>query len=1806
MSFINKFATDFTSKVVKKSVKIARDKLPESISCKDLGTKPCTKINYYKTLKNIHQKNYTKANQCCEDKKYELVKKYFNSTKNKLEDLLECLKEIYSFEKDKKKNPAFKLYLCGSSSKGDDNSKSFIEDYFPRDNSVGSSNFKRQHVFEAICKLILAFNYDNGYYGKKKEFYESLEKYSLTKKNKQDITKILNTEINAGNSAGVVDIFFSQTPDTSTDLESPWSCEQTTDPQVKSTTDREFILIQNKYYTNEFADVEKYDYSKILRKAKKLNSTEFDNFRIVLMVNNSKVLSEKINYEDESLQILENDKLEEWFNNFLIDLNKFSIEEFKNPHIKRTNNTIQPRFHQELFIETTSEYLSKEAEKKRKKFIWGAVPRSGKSYMIAGMISKRARTNFNDIILILGAKTETQKQFTELFEGKNFLDFQNYGVIYDGQKKSTKEKNIYIFSQEKFKANNKNSLTKEEKQELKQILEEKKKFKTVDSMKLKRLKELEIKKNTIEYELTDKTKAEFSKLFKTGNRVDIYFDEIHSGGSTEKSREILKSFENEEMSIDLFVMVTATFAKPNIAYEEFMGSETPIIIEWTYEDQQLMKNIHLNDVNIDIIKYNRNKNVKGNEDVIDNTEYDVINRLFTEYNYKYGDNFKQILAKQYEHHPELVLINPETLNSNIFNFTDKDLTDHFFKLKCSAINYKNSNQPNLLKYDEIFQNKNHLDELIDLIGKYNRNSDGTLSLNENCLYSILKNEFQFDIINSEIPRSQLWFLPTQNLYNDGKEYNTDEECQPQYDEGVSKKLLKTNYQSTIDEFKSPTTKEPKPHIEPLTRGVALALMNNELFEKHFNVLIIHTNGELYKLSGLNKNINVECVCFEEKKKRGGKKDSIIEKIQDFEKRSKISKKGLIILTGSILRLGVSLPCVDIALNFDNLASVDLNYQTMFRVLTESASRNKKFGYYVDFNKERTIKFVYEYNQIYSNILKKSKTIEDIGDAQQNILQLFNFNGITFGKQKIKEKLRLYSKMVEELKLDVESLRTQYKHKMNDIIGKLILKISNPSDLYKLNKLLQIKFKKQPNKIIKLVEDGPKKKKSRKTKPKTENSTTDESESESESEEPKHDDYEVSQLEIQRNMEAFLPGIVFLLAYFSEEYKCTELESCLNNAIEDIDNFDDKLCECTNKKNFYLACYFNKFKTENYTNKEFKDLLISLKGILFDSEMYVSIRNALIIFYDNIRSSFTMKQSGGASSVSEKPKYLPLIFKIYQKDRSVNKDNFNKWIEETIYNFLPIREEAKDKHGEVFTPRELIDEMMNKLNEIDSSVFRNKTLKWLDPANGVGNFPLIVYGMLMKSLKSSIPNDYERSQHILTDMLYMVELQEDNYQISRKLFGKEANIFCDSFLAPDNKSINPDIAKKFKVEKYDIIMGNPPFQKAVDGIRKGGYGGRTLWDKFIELSFAIMNKNGYLGFINPSNWRGTGGNSESSRALIFSKQLKFLHVYGESDGKKYFNAGTRFDLYIVKNIDYKNNINIIDELGESYSIDLKEFPFIPNYEFKNIKKILTTQENGMKIIYSRSDYGTDKKNLKDKKIGSYIYPVVHTITQDKITYWYTNDTSKGHFGVPKVLLNFNRHQYNHSEQNDYEGKYGMSQITFGIPISSKKEGELILNAVNTPEFKEIIKATKWGAFVTEWRMFTYFKKDFWKEFVNEDGSVKGESSATTENTTKPKPKKTAKVSVNSSTNKPASKKKTVVYKETENQTLGSPFKHSDGSKEEFGDEEEKKRLCTESDKCSGLTSNKTKKKPVKFKMRQGKSVKPTPGAFTFKKMVVGEK
>jgi hypothetical protein len=279
-------------------------------------------------------------------------------------------------------------------------------------------------------------------------------------------------------------------------------------------------------------------------------------------------------------------------------------------------------------------------------------------------------------------------------------------------------------------------------------------------------------------------------------------------------------------------------------------------------------------------------------------------------------------------------------------------------------------------------------------------------------------------------------------------------------------------------------------------------------------------------------------------------------------------------------------------------------------------------------------------------------------------------------------------------------------------------------------------------------------------------------------------------------------------------------------------------------------------------------------------------------------------------------------------------------------------------------------------------------------------------------------------------------------------------------------------------KFDIIIGNPPWNKPKLGLQTGSYGCRTLWDKFIIKSLDSLKSNGYLGFINPAGWRGLG-QLNHLWDIMKHKQIVYLHILGSKDGATYFNVGSRFDLYVLQNTDNTQPTEIIDEIGETHHFRLNDMPFLPNYAYEEIGRILTTNEEGVDVIYDTAYHATKhNKNTNKTKTDDFKYPVVHSITRKGIGCWYSNTNDKGHFGIPKVILNFNGIQYSFRFQNDYEGRFGMSQLSFGLPISSKEEGDLILKAIQTPTFKKIIAGTKWATFQTDYRMFRYFKKDWY--------------------------------------------------------------------------------------------------------------------------------
>jgi len=79
------------------------------------------------------------------------------------------------------------------------------------------------------------------------------------------------------------------------------------------------------------------------------------------------------------------------------------------------------------------------------------------------------------------------------------------------------------------------------------------------------------------------------------------------------------------------------------------------------------------------------------------------------------------------------------------------------------------------------------------------------------------------------------------------------------------------------------------------------------------------------------------------------------------------------------------------------------------------------------------------------------------------------------------------------------------------------------------------------------------------------------------------------------------------------------------------------------------------------------------------------------------------------------------------------------------------DERIDLTGEVFTPLELCNSM---IDEIPEEQLKNPNSKFIDPAAGNGNFLIALKTKLLK---------YHTEDHILNEMLYAVELMEDNHR-----------------------------------------------------------------------------------------------------------------------------------------------------------------------------------------------------------------------------------------------------------------------------------------------------------------------------------------------------------------------------------------------------------------------------------------------------------
>ena len=221
----------------------------------------------------------------------------------------------------------------------------------------------------------------------------------------------------------------------------------------------------------------------------------------------------------------------------------------------------------------------------------------------------------------------------------------------------------------------------------------------------------------------------------------------------------------------------------------------------------------------------------------------------------------------------------------------------------------------------------------------------------------------------------------------------------------------------------------------------------------------------------------------------------------------------------------------------------------------------------------------------------------------------------------------------------------------------------------------------------------------------------------------------------------------------------------------------------------------------------------------------------------------------------------------------------------IQECLKPKEIDKKKFGEVFTPMSFINnDMLGDLEEYykvkyDKNIFEDETLKWGDTSTGMGNFPVAIYYKLMDGLKEKIPNEKDRKKHILEKMLFMAEYSRKNCFIVKQIFNMNNEFKLNLY---EGDSLQLDILKEFGITKFDIVIGNPPYNHELT-TKKGS--ATALYNKFVEY---YIEKCDLLCFVIPSRWFSGGKGLGSFRKKMLGR-TDIVYIKHFDDASKIFGS-----------------------------------------------------------------------------------------------------------------------------------------------------------------------------------------------------------------------------------------------------------------------------------------------------------------------------
>ena len=354
--------------------------------------------------------------------------------------------------------------------------------------------------------------------------------------------------------------------------------------------------------------------------------------------------------------------------------------------------------------------------------------------------------------------------------------------------------------------------------------------------------------------------------------------------------------------------------------------------------------------------------------------------------------------------------------------------------------------------------------------------------------------------------------------------------------------------------------------------------------------------------------------------------------------------------------------------------------------------------------------------------------------------------------------------------------------------------------------------------------------------------------------------------------------------------------------------------------------------------------------------------------------------------------------------------------------LIINNENKRLYGEVNTPFCLINDMFSLFPE---DIFKNKNIKWLDVGAGSGNFSIVLFHILNKSLFDQIPDSLERIKHIITNMIFLVEINTESIKLLKERFGYNANIYSGDYLETPTSFVVPD-----------IIIGNPPYN--FNGLKKVPTlintkkkdDGITIWTYFVRKNMELLKENGYMNIVIPSIWLKPD-NAGINNLLLQFKIMKMHTINGNKANKIFYKNGqTPLVYFLLQKKKTDNQIDLYDSLKRDYviwnTLEYNSILSIIPLDYPSIlKKVLekTKKYGHLKVI--KTNMPTKHASIKDQKTYKHCFENIHTCRLVDGRYNLIKKYSNIELSYSNKLKLVLAHKMYGIPYLDKEGKYGIS-------------------------------------------------------------------------------------------------------------------------------------------------------------------------------------